>query len=431
MGAAIRARVTCPHCWHRFASEDVLWISQHPDLLGDARLGSDFQRRFLPTRYTVDGAAIDARGFECLGLACPNCHLGVPRAFLEMRSFLLSVLGTPACGKSYFLASMVWQLRQVLPRDFSLAFADADPEMNRIVSEYEELQFLNPDQERLVALRKTDVQGDLYDSVLFAGEAVQFPRPFVFTVSPLAAHPSAAKTEDLAQVLCLYDNAGESFLPGADQASAPVTRHLAQSRALFFLFDPTQDIRFRRACAGQTDDPQMQARTARLERETAVRQDTVLLEAIARIRKHRGLSSNERYERPLVIVVTKHDAWAPLLGEAKLPQVWARGRNSDLCALDLELIEGVSANLRSLLWKLTPEVVAAAEGFAQHVIYIPISALGRPPEVDEQTGALGIRPKDIAPQWVETPLLYVLAKETKGLVSRRKSVTAGVAEERE
>ncbi len=85
---------------------------------------------------------------------------------------------------------MVWQVRQTLPRDFSLGFADADPELNRIVTEYEELQFLNPDQERLVALRKTDVQGDLYDSVLFAGEAVRFPRPFVFTVSPLPRTPA-------------------------------------------------------------------------------------------------------------------------------------------------------------------------------------------------------------------------------------------------
>ena len=53
----LRLRVTCPHCWHVFAPQQALWISQHPDLIGDARLGADHQQRFLPTRFTVEGAA--------------------------------------------------------------------------------------------------------------------------------------------------------------------------------------------------------------------------------------------------------------------------------------------------------------------------------------------------------------------------------------
>ena len=273
-----------------FSARTVLWIAQHPDLIGDSRLGDNQQQRFLPTRFTVDGAAIDPRGFACHGLACPRCHLAVPRTLFETEPLFLSILGAPACGKSYFLASMTWQMRKVLPKSFSLSFGDADPLSNHRLHEYEGLQFLNPDQDELVAIEKTETQGDLYDTVLFADQAVSYPRPFLFSVQPREGHPNYQR---FSRILCLYDNAGESFLPGEDTAIKPYTRHLVLSRALLFLFDPTQDPRFRNACAGKSDDPQMQGRTQRLAREKAVRQETILLEAAARIRRYAGLCKTQ------------------------------------------------------------------------------------------------------------------------------------------
>ncbi len=117
----LRSRVTCPHCWKQFAPKDALYISQHPDLLNDPRLGADHQQRFLPTRFTVDGAALDARGYACHALACPGCHLEVPRIMFEMHAEFFSILGAPSCGKTYFLASMTWQLRRTMPQFFRLA----------------------------------------------------------------------------------------------------------------------------------------------------------------------------------------------------------------------------------------------------------------------------------------------------------------------
>ena len=52
--------------------KDVLWISSHQDLLGDPRLGPEQQQRFLPSRFDLDGNALDARGFSCRNLACPR-----------------------------------------------------------------------------------------------------------------------------------------------------------------------------------------------------------------------------------------------------------------------------------------------------------------------------------------------------------------------
>jgi hypothetical protein len=42
------------------------------------------------------------------------------------------------------------------------------------------------------------------------------------------------------------------------------------------------------------------------------------------------------------------------------------------------------------------------------VLYLPNSALGHSPEKQEDSGMIGIRPKDIRPFWVSVPMLYFL-----------------------
>src|SRR5690606_23716540 len=223
----LRTRVTCPHCWESFAPEDVLWISQHPSLIDDPRLGSSHQLRFLPSRFDVDGNAIDPEGFICHELACPKCHLVIPRVLLELPAQFFSIAGTPSCGKSYFLALMTWQMRRQAHKYFQLSFNHADPTINRILNHYEEMQFYNPDRDSIVKLAKTEEQGDLYDSVRYGEQIVNYPRPFMFAVRPLNDHPRAADAEKVSRAFCLYDNAGESFEPGKDTLANPVTRHLA------------------------------------------------------------------------------------------------------------------------------------------------------------------------------------------------------------
>ena len=70
------------------------------------------------------------------------------------------------------------------------------------------------------------------------------PKPFLFSLRPGPGHP-AGQSPDLCRVLCLYDNPGEHFDTGADKTDQQTTRHLARSQVLIYLFDPTQDPRFR------------------------------------------------------------------------------------------------------------------------------------------------------------------------------------------
>jgi hypothetical protein len=119
-------KVTCPHCWHAFGPDQLLWVSQHADLVGDPVLGPEAQLRFRPSRFNPGCEALDARDMPCQQLACPRCHLLVPRALTEAEPFFVSIVGAPASGKSHFLAAMTWELRRRLPAEFGLGFTDAD-----------------------------------------------------------------------------------------------------------------------------------------------------------------------------------------------------------------------------------------------------------------------------------------------------------------
>ncbi len=408
----LRSRVICPHCWESFSPEDTLWVATHPELVGDPRLTSDSQRRFLASRFNVEGNAIDTRGMPCQDLACPRCHLIVPRCLFELAPLFVSIAGTPSCGKSYFLAAMTWKLRQTLPRDFDLSYSDADPQSNLILNAYEEQQFLAANQDDVVKLRKTEEQGDAYDQVQYGGQVVSYPRPFLFALRPTPRHPSAENSRRAARLLCLYDNAGESFLPGKDTVVNPVTRHLGQSDAVLFCFDPTQDPRFRNACAGKTEDYQI------AKAPVTARQETVLHEITNRIRQHTGLKQTDQRKEPLIVVVTKADAWWSLLNES-IPAPWRRALGDNHPAtIDLEIVKHTSDRVRQLLNAITPELVAAAEGFSRHTWFVPVSATGCSPEQGVQNGApfWGIRPKDIRPMWCEVPMLLALAIASPSLV---------------
>ncbi len=301
--------ITCPHCWHVFEPAEILWVAQHSELQGDNVLGPEAPTRFLPSRFTLQGQAIDGRGSPCQLLACPRCHLVIPRSCIEVEPLFISIIGGPKSGKSYLLAAMTWELRRRLPSDFAISFGDADTVSNRILNEYEETLFLPEDPNRLVAIRKTELEGELYDQAFLGGQTVSFPRPFLFNVRPTPQHAFASQRGKISRVMCMYDNAGEHFQPGMDTAGSPVTQHLAKSGVLMFIFDPTQDSRFREQCRSLSQDPQL------TNVRGTQRQETLLVEASLRVRLYANLPPNRKHNRPLVVLVSKSDVWGPMLGE--------------------------------------------------------------------------------------------------------------------
>ena len=406
------SKVTCPHCWNICHPEDILWISSHPDLMGDPVLGAEHPSRFLPSRFTVGGQALDAYATVCHRMACPRCHLLIPREVIENTPLFMSVIGGPGSGKSNFLAAMVWELRQTLPTKFALAWSDIDAAANHLINGYEEQLFLAADPDALTYIAKTEEQGDIYDVAKIGGQSTAYTRPFLFSLKPTPEHRRFKYSAEVSRVVCVYDNAGESYLPGADTPGRPVTQHLGKAQLILFLFDPTQDPRMRAKCGAFSSDPQIKA-----GRKT-LRQESLLNEAAGRMRRYGGLGPQARTDRPLIICVSKSDIWAPLMDEDIISEPYLPATDPAKARVDMDRINRVSAKVRQLLLTTTPEIVSMAEAVSKAVVYVPISSLGHAPEPHpSDANLLAIRPRDIRPHWVTVPVLYALAQWTSsGLV---------------
>ena len=400
--------MTCPYCWFKFDPEDMLFVARHPDLMGDNILSSDEAQRFLPSRFTPDGHAIDSEGVVCPDMACPRCHMRLPRSICTMPPLFLSLVGAPASGKSYFLASMCWKQRKTLPATFAVRFTDSDGALNQWLTDYEDRLFVQGDSSEIQAIEKTEERGHMYREATISGMSVSLPLPSVFTLQSFESSRFHSETnKPLARSLVLYDNAGEHFQPGRDSARDPGTQHLLHSEAIFFMFDPTKSPEFRRALQGGTD-PQLKLR------RIVQRQDTLLLETINRIRLYSGMDAAERHKKPVLVLISKADLLNNGIEEYLEKNPWRWNEEWQTHCLDVEVLHQASFELRCLLSELVPEVVHAVESFADDVLYLPVTALGTSPLVDPSydgpldAAPLVVRPSDIQPKWVEVPLLYVL-----------------------
>jgi hypothetical protein len=392
---------TCPFCRNTTSVDNVLAVSVDPNSMGDPVLGEQEQQRFLPARFTPDGLAIDAGGAICPDVACPKCHMILPAAVLNDQLCIMSIVGAPASGKSYFIASAAWHMRSVLPSKFGIAFMDVDPSINRWINDYEEILFFQEDRESLQNIVKTDLQSNMvYRQILMDGHPMFLPLPSLFHVS------SSAATSDR-KILALYDNAGEHFQVGADNRSMPGTLHILHAESILFLFDPTGDPRFRG----------LLSKGKGTSSNRAQRQDVLLAEMASRIRRHLGNQSKAKLANPLIFGVSKADLLLHLLPKELSP--YEKDDSGQTC-LNLTAIGKMSAALRKIIEQHAPELIHTVESIAQHVVYMPVSALGHNPMRE------GVRPCDIHAFWVEVPLVYTLG--AMGVIPVVGSLQGGEAE---
>lgn len=378
----------CPYCRTVSNLEDVLSVSVSPGLLGDPVLGEGEQVRFLPSQFTSNGLSIDSEGGICTEIACPRCHMSLPRSLLDTPQMVMSVVGAAGAGKSVFLASSMWQCRQTLSRMFGVSFMDLDPVANRWINAYEEKLFFQEDDNTLQQIEKTDLQAsNVSRSVMLDGDNVLLPLPSFFQLRTLD-NPQP-------QSLVVYDSAGEHFRAGADTQASAVTLNMLNSDTLFFMFDPSADPRFR----------PLLDRGGGTAHNYAQRQDVLLAEMSARIRRHLGNRSEARLSKPLIFGVSKADL---LRNRLPLNMPIYTGDEPRKYALDVGVLKEVSRQTEDLLNEIAPEVTATAHDIASDVWFVPVSALGHNPMRE------GVRPCDIKPIWTELPVVFTLAK--KGLI---------------
>ena len=405
--------IICPHCWGKFPVEEILYIARHPDLFGDEVVPGEFEHlRFLPSRFTSEGHALDARNMVCPDMACPFCHLRIPQTIIELNSLFFSIVGATGSGKSYFLASMVWELRNSLSSLFNFAFSDADPQVNAVINEYEEQLFLNPNAGEVTVVKKTELTGELYRVVKLNNMNTSLPMPFIFKLQPT---DNSIDQEKFTKNVILYDNAGEHFQPGREEEDQPATRHLIHSNGIVFLFDPVLDAKMRKEF--KTDDPQIA-----LLADKITNQETLLAEMIRRIRLYSDMKTTDRYENPLIITVSKYDLWKGLFPE-ELESVtpWSCSDDQFSYKFDLNTLMNISFQMRKILIKILPSFVKTAEAFSSRVFFIPASSFGTESEVDKRSGLLGVRPENIKSIWTEIPILILMASYGYIAVNKRKT----------
>lgn len=397
--------LTCPTCWLHFDPGDVKHIAVHEKLKGD-KLGPAEMKRFRATRYNDSGVALDPMGIPTMDIACPLCHGRLPPDFLELKHHIISIVGAPTSGKSYFLCVLTQMLKKTLFKHFQTAFVDADPTSNIMLTTMRDTLFGSATAEQ-ARVTKTALEGDMYTRFERYGRKVMLPKPFIFNVQP-------QKNGKGSRALIFYDNAGEHFQPGIDQTESPGTLHLAASSGIIFLFDPTYNKEFRTCLPGH-HDPQLKIAGH------ADIQDTILAEAKVRVKKVLGLDANTKLQTPLAVVVGKLDVWRELLPADSLAQPVV-GSSFDQNAVDEN-----SEVVRKLMLEVCPQIVAGAEAISGNVKYFPVSSFGCSPEIigyvkdpqGREIPVLSPNPSKIQPILVEIPLLWILSQIEPQLMPSR------------
>ena len=391
--------LTCPTCWLKFDPGDVKHVAVHEKLKGDKLLGEGEMMRFSANRFTDGGVALDPMGIPVIDKACTHCHRKLPPGFIDIKHHIISIVGAPTSGKSYFLSVFTETIEKTLFQHFDTAFIDADPAANARLTEMRDTLFgaATPEQAKLT---KTDLEGDMYDEVPRFGRMVKLPKPFVFNVQP-------SQDAQASRAFIFYDNAGEHFQPGINQTTQPGVQHLAASSGIVFLFDPAYSREFRRRLPDH-HDPQLKVVGHADIQATILSQANVLVRAIT------GLDARAKLDTPVAVVVGKLDLWRELLPSDDL--AYPVLNNS----LDLEAIDENSAAVRKLMLEVSPSVVAGAEAMSNNVKYFPVSSFGCSPEVlgHDTSGIpiLGPDPAKISPILVEMPILWLLSRIEPHLV---------------
>lgn len=374
----------CPYCRTVSDIGDVLSVSVSPTLLGDSVLGEGEQSRFAPTNFTDNGLAIDAEGGICTDVACPRCHMSIPNDLLQIEQLVMSVVGTAGAGKSVFLASSIWQCRQLLKLKFGVGFRDLAPTWNRWIRAYEEKLFFQQDDTQLQQIEKTDLQAsNISRSVNLDGESVLLPTPSYFRLD-------GGKEAGSEKSIVVYDCAGEHFLPGADVHTSLVTLHTLSADTILFLFDPSADPRLRL----------MLDRGDGTAANYAQMQDVLLAELAAKSKKYMGNRGGRKLKQPLLFAISKADM---LRKELPLEAEIYRMNDAGRLSLDVAELRKVSDATEAFLDRHVPEVSGTARDISNDIWFLPVSALGHNPMRE------GVRPCDIKPVWAELPVVFTLA----------------------
>jgi hypothetical protein len=313
----------------------------------------------------------------------------------------ISIIGTPASGKSCLLATGLRELRRNGPA-LGYTLIDAAPSLNTHVHDLEEKLFPQETTSTTAQIGKTDPNDmSTYTEILVGIGESSVPRPIHLTWRD--------KTND-SRTIVFHDTAGEAFLHSSN--ITPSIEHLASANTLIFVLDPFQDPGLRDVLS--KTDPQFKIFT----KGGSARQDLLILETADRIRRLQGKSTEEKLNIPMVFVINKLDAWATLVDDIDFSISPFTIDDEGNTKLNLEVIESVNKSMRIMLQTYVPDWLDAMDAISTDITIVPSAPLGISPTGDE-FGSLQIEIASVSPIWADVPFLMAIKKSLDFEESRK------------
>ena len=381
----------CPSCWLHFSPEDINYISVHGSLLGDPLLGPDEKLRFVPVKYNASGMPLDPMGVPAHEMACPHCHRRLPSTFLQMKNEIISLVGAPSSGKSYYLCILLKYFPDILFKNFNIALVDADPPLNAVINMMKNSLFSSANSEDPY-LAKTQLEGAMYDRLVRHGKMVSLPKPFVYILRDMSDYSNQ-------EALTFYDNAGEHFEPNINIDDSPGSLHVASANAIMFLYDPLASDEIK-AKVNKDIDPQ-------LSKDSIDQQSIILAEMANRIKQIRNISNAYDLGIPMAFIVNKCDAIKDIFDYTTLAYPIKNGE------FNKDIVDQNSNTIRELLLTIVPEIVINAEMISKNIKYFMVSPFGHSPrKIKKENGEEYIAPiiSKIKPVNVEIPMIWALSQ---------------------
>ena len=144
----------------------------------------------------------------------------------------------------------------------------------------------------------------------------------------------------------------------------------ASATSIIFVLDPLQDPATRQLI--KVNDPQVDL----FEKGGSSRQDLIILETADRIRKLKGMTSEEPIDIPMIFAINKFDAWSSLLTGVEISSNPVIENNNGKLQLDYHLIEDVNKITRNMLSKHVPDWIDSIDSISSNATIIPCAPLG-------------------------------------------------------
>ena len=351
----------CPHCWQSIIESDF----SHPE--------SDHKN--------------DSK------LLCPSCEHDLPENYLSASQHIISILGAPCSGKSYFLPVHLKELKDSLYYKYGCFLRRANENTMVVQCITEEIYELGK------PLMATTLDGFTYQQI--NGESN--PIPFIYTLKT----PSVSQEHNLV----FYDQFGGAYLPWMGRKT-----ETQFASGIIFLFDPFRHYGFRRSMLKYSDDIDRQYEFPVTEGDDDDPNSTFSYKGQLNSLNKALLNTPQTNHKkvPIAFVVGKYDAWQGL-AQSYFPTSNYFSDPREDSGLNTSTIQNNSNNLRALVGNVDPQIVKDVESLAGSVTYFPLSIFGEPPSRPE--GEDFQVPVPMKPFQVDVPMLWLIHKFAPELVS--------------